>query len=213
MISIILLNYVLVSIIVSLLFGMTVLSSLVIKKVFKKDFIVPYLFQIWSLILFITIGYIFKPELSIINHFNLLNWKIILLFIMAVIPTSIIVNLGGRSKQNSSIDVRDFFKGATMEIPQRLLVQNLLVLLCANSPLYDKYTLAIFLNALIWVQFIIVQEFINGNKISIAVLTEIVASLWFSIWVGILYMNTGNIIVPMLAHGTERILAQWKKQP
>lgn len=138
----IILKFVIVSIIVSFLFGMTVLSSSIIKKKFRKDYISPYLFQIWSLILFIIIWYYFKSELYIFNTSNLLNLNNLLFFLMAVVPTSIIV-----------------------------------------------------------------QEVMGGKKVSSAILPEVIASFWFSIWVGILYRDTGNIIMPMLAHGLERILA------
>lgn len=202
----IILKFVIVSIIVSFLFGMTVLSSSIIKKKFRKDYISPYLFQIWSLILFIIIWYYFKSELYIFNTSNLLNLNNLLFFLMAVVPTSIIVYLGNKLKPTTPIG-DGFLKGASMEILQRLLGQNLFVLLGANITLFGTFTLDIFLNALIWIQFIIVQEVMGGKKVSSAILPEVIASFWFSIWVGILYIDTGNIIMPMLAHGLERILA------
>jgi hypothetical protein len=99
-----------------------------------------------------------------------------------------------------------------MEIPQRLLVQNMLVVLNVNIIIYGSMTLGIFLNSLIWIQFIIVQEFICGRKITKKIMPEIIASAWFSIWVGILYSMSGNIIVPMITHGLERLVTYWLKQ-
>lgn len=203
---IVILKYIIVSIIISLLFGITVFSSIITKKVFKKDFINPYLFQLWSLILFIIIWCYCKPELAVFNTYSLLNWNNILLLVIAVIPTSIISYQGNKFKPTSSIRVDDFLKGASMEISQRLLVQNLFVLLGVNIFIYGSLTLDILLNSLVWIQFIIIQKIINGNKISISISPEIIASFWFSIWVGILYKNTGNIIIPMLAHGLQRVL-------
>lgn len=48
--------------------------------------------------------------------------------------------------------------------------------------------------------------FINRKKISYKIVPEIIASFWFSIWVGILYSITGNIVVAMITHGLQRIV-------
>lgn len=203
---IVILRYVVVSVVISFIFGATISSSLLIKKAFKKDFISPYLFQFWSLVFFIMILSYFKPSIQILNIYSLWNWKNVLLFFLAVFPTSAITYQGNKLKPTNPMKVDDFFKGASMEIPQRLLVQNLFVILGVNMVIYGSLTLDVFLNSLIWIQFIIVQKIINGNKISLSVAPEIIASFWFSIWVGILYNETGNIVIPMMAHGLQRII-------
>jgi hypothetical protein len=78
------LKYIIVSIIISLIFGATVSSSLIIKKVIKKDRISPYLFQLWSLVVFILIWIYFKPDIPILNLHNLLSFNNLLLIIIAV---------------------------------------------------------------------------------------------------------------------------------
>lgn len=200
----IMLKYIIVSILISLIFGATVSSSLIIKKVFKKEQVSNYLFQFWSLVAFILIWIYFKPGIQIFNVHNLLIWENILLTIMAVIPTSIVAYQGYKFKPNYQFKFMYFLDGASMEIPMRLLVQNLFFILGLDAFLLYFLSLEILLNAIIWVQFIIVQEIIEGRKITRGILPEIIASFWFSIWVGILFKITGNIVVPMIAHGLQR---------
>ncbi|MDR7856724.1 hypothetical protein [Tissierella sp.] len=200
----ILLKYIGVSLVISLIFGATVFTSSIIKKRFKKDFISQYLFQILSFIVFIIMLLYSKSNISIFSTHNLLNWKNIILLLVSIIPTSIIAYNSHKIKPDYSFKLKHFLDGATMEIPQRLLVQNLFLVLGVNIVSYSLVPLNILLNAIIWLQFIIVQEIIQGEKLSINILPELIASFWFSIWVGILYQDAGNIIIPMLAHGFQR---------
>lgn len=206
MVTTIIFKYICVSVLISLIFGATVFLSSIIKKEFKNDYIIPYLFQLWSLLLFIIIWIYLKPNISIFSTLNLLSLKNLLLIIMTIIPTSIIAYQGRKMKPRKTFIFRDFLNGASMEIPQRLLVQNLFIILGANHVVFYSLSLDILLNAIIWVEFILVQEVIQGKKITSAILPEVIASFWFSIWVGILYKDTGNIIIPMLVHGLQRIL-------
>jgi hypothetical protein len=124
---------------------------------------------------------------------------------MAVVPTSLIVY---KNKEKSSVSdpLKKFLDGVSMEIPQRLLIQNLFIVLGLNQVIYSELTLGILLNAAIWVQFIIIQEVIIEKKVSFAVIPELTASFWFSIWVGILYRVTGNIVIALFTHGLQRIV-------
>ncbi len=201
----IILKYISVSILISLIFGLTVSTALIIKKVLKKDFISSYLFQLWSLILFIIILIYYKLNISIFNTYNLFNCKNILLFLISIVSTSAISYQSNKFKPTYSLKLKHFLDGASMEIPQRLLAQNLFVTLGINMTIYGLIPLNIILNAIIWIQFIIVQEIIQGRKISTAILPKIIASFWFSICIGILYKDTGNIVIPMIAHGLQRV--------
>ena len=197
-------KYIIVSMVVVLVYGMDVLSTEIIKKFYKKDFIDSYLFQFWSLILFIIVWHFNSSKLSVFRVPNLLSLKNVLLIFISIIPTSIIVC--GR-KIRSSKPLEKFVDGMSMEVPQRLLVQNLFIVLGINTVIYGELTLGILLTALIWVQFIVIQEIIIKNKITFNVIPELIASFWFSIWVGILYSMTGNIVIAMGTHGLERIVA------
>jgi len=212
MIGSIILKYIFISVLISLIFGLTVLSDKITNKINRGKFIGPYFFQLWSLLIFIVFWFFNKPKIDIFEVSRLGNWYNIMLMLIAVIPTSIIVYLGSTSRTKKAFTLVDFINGASMEIPQRLLVQNMFVILNVNMIIYGSMTLAIFLNSLIWVQFIIVQEFICGRKITRKIIQEIIASVWFSVWVGILYSISGNIIVPMITHGFERMGAYWLKQ-
>lgn len=101
--------------------------------------------------------------------------------LIAVIPTSVIVYLGNTSRTKKLLRLVDFINEAPMEIPQRLLVLNMFVVLNINIIIYGSRTLAIVLNSLIWVQFIIVQEFICGRKVTKKIMSGIIALAWLSI--------------------------------
>jgi hypothetical protein len=110
------------------------------------------------------------------------------------------------SKCNKFI-FNDFIDGAVMEIPQRLLDQNLFFLMIEDfQHTWGFIQVPILLNAILWVQFILMQEMMNKRKFSNKVIFEIAASFWFSFFVGLLYYRTGNILAPMLCHGLERYL-------
>lgn len=212
MIVSIILKYILISILIFLIFGVTVLSDKITEKVSWGKFISKYSFQLWSLLIFIIVWLFNKYKVQVFKFSNLADFRNIVLMLLAVIPTSLIVSLGNKSGTKKAFRLADFMDGASMEIPQRLLVQNMFVIFNINVTIYGRLTLAILLNSLIWAQFIIIQEFINGKKVTSKNIPEIVASVWFSIWDGILYSITGNIIAPMFTHGLERIMSYWMKQ-
>lgn len=212
MIGNIILKYILISTLVILIFGTTVLSEKIIKKVSFSKFISRYAFQLWSLVAFIIVWFFNRSNIEVFKMSNLDNFRNVVLVLISVIPTSIIVCFGNRSGVKKEFRMADFIDGASMEIPQRLLVHNMFSILNVNATVYGSLTLAILLNSLIWVQFIIIQEFIEGRSITGENVPEIAASAWFSIWDGILYSMTGNIVVPMLTHGLERIFSYLLKQ-
>lgn len=199
-------KYIVISILISLIFGASVFSSFMIKKLSKQYRQVPYLFQFWSLMVFMLIWKAYKPDIQVFNFSTLLTWRNIVLIFLAVVPTAIIAYHGSKIKPMDRFRLRNFLDGASMEIPMRLLVQNLFVILGINRIIYKSISLDILMNAVIWVQFIIVQQIIQGKPITSAVLPEVTASFWFSILAGILYKDTGNIIVPMFAHGLQRMV-------
>ncbi len=210
MILSIVLKYIIVSLVICLLYSLVIFSTLIIKRIYKKNFKNSYLFQFWSLIFFIIIYKIYPSNIFFLEINNLWNLKNILLILICIIPTSFIAYIGKRYNESDVFKIENFLNGASMEIPQRLLVQNLFVVLGVNDVIYGQITLSIFLNALIWVQFIIVQEVIGGKKIITSkIIYEITASFWFSIWIGIIYVNTGNIIVTMIIHGLQRVCTFW----
>ena len=203
----IILKYLYISILISVIFGVTILSGKIIERVKRIKFLCSYLFQLWSLLIFMVLWFFYKSKIEIFEVSRLANWNNVVLVIITVIPTSLIVNLGNRSATKGPFRFVEFINGASMEIPQRLLVQNMFMVLNINIVIYGSMTLAILLNALIWAQFIIVQQLICCRKVTKRIIPEIAASVWFSIWVGILYSITGNIIVSMLTHGLERLVA------
>lgn len=208
----IVLKYIMISIVICLLYGIQILSTNVIIKFHKKSFKDSYLFQFWSLIFFIIVWKVNPSHIYFLEIHRLWNFKNIVLILICVLPTSFIAYQVKKYKPKNLFKIGNFLNGASMEIPQRLLVQNLFVVLGVSTVIYGPITLSILLNALIWVQFIIVQEVMEGNRISPPIIFESIASFWFSIWVGIIYVDTGNIVVAMLTHGLQRMVTYWARQ-
>lgn len=202
----IILKYLGVYIIIALVFGVQILSTSIVKRIYKDDFKGAYLFQFWSLILALVAWYLKPEHISFFGAHSLWRLRNIVLILICIIPTAVILCVGRKYKPNQAFSIENFLSGASMEIPQRLLIQNLFTLLGVNVVIYRSMTLAIFLNALVWVQGIITQELIGGNKLSKKIIPEIIASFWFSIWVGIVYVETGNILIAMLTHGLQRLI-------
>ncbi len=195
-----------------LLYVLTIFSFNLIKKFYDDNFKGTYLFQFWSLIISLILWYYYPEEIALFKTDGLYNYKNILLILLAVIPTAIIVNInkpkvGKRVEGESTKLLNTLLDGAMMEFPQRLVVQNLFIILGVKGIIYGDLNLAILLTAIIWVQFIIIQELINNRSISLEILREITASFWFSIWVGILYSLSGNIVVVMLSHSLQRLVS------
>lgn len=209
MIGSIILKYILISILISLIFGALVLSNKITNKINRGKFLRSYFFQLLSLVIFIVIWIFNKSKIEIFEVGRLVNWDNVIIMLFAIIPTSVIACLSDKARTKKLLI--DFIDGASMEIPQRLLVQNMFVIFSVNIIIYGSMTLAIILNSFIWVQFIIVQELISGRKVTRKIIPDIIASAWFSIWAGILYSISGNIIVPMITHGVERMVANWLK--
>ncbi len=65
MIGSIILKYILISILISLIFEMTVLSEKITNKINRGKFIIPYSFQLWSLLMFIVFWVFNKSKIEI----------------------------------------------------------------------------------------------------------------------------------------------------
>lgn len=204
----ILIGYLIVFVIVFCAFGLAIISSNLIKDNLIKRFLV----QIWSLIIFSVVYLFYSTNIRIFNFSNLFNYRNLLLLLLAIIPTVIIVFQSDKHKPINRFTYRDYLEGVYMEIPQRLLSQNLLLITVGNNLIFGLLELHVLLNAILWAQFIIIQELMNKRMPSKETIYEILASVWFSIFVGILYCKTGNILVPMLCHGLERYLKFVVKQ-
>lgn len=195
--------YLIATVVVGLLFAIQIPFIYLISKLKLK--INNFSFQILFLIAFF-IMYKSNPELiSVFNCNYIVSLQAIVLLTLAVIPTVIIVQFEKREKHK-------FFEwvllGISMEIPQRLFLQNFLFIILVKSGFSEANILSIIMNAILWVQFIIFQDVIFKQKLNLKSLPKIISSLWFSIFVGSLYFYSGNILMPILAHGLERMLSE-----
>lgn len=166
-----------------------------------------FILSISSLIAVCLLKIFYFESFSIIGTGKLLKWQIVALVIISAFPAAILAFLA-KPKQLSNRPLKiNITTGMAMEIPMRLLVQNLFNIFGAATVLYGSMTLSVFLTAIIWVQFIIIQEIMMRRPLNLKVTLEIAASIWFSIWAGVLYLNTGSIVVTMITHGIERWIA------
>lgn len=93
-----------------------------------------------------------------------------------------------------------------MEIPQRVMVQTLVYGLLMKMHMNSVWS--ILITALIWCASILVQAFFVRQKNIRHLIVEVVASFVFSMGIGYVFYSSGCILIPMLAHGTERYITR-----
>lgn len=201
----ILVCYIVASLIVSLIFGIEFSITFLINKINENIKTSKYSFQALFMIAFIALYFFFPLQERVLNFRAVTEPINFILFIVSVIPTSFLI---ARKREVAHKPLEWALLGVSMEVPQRLFMQNLFyVLLIAFSTAQYRW-LSIALNTLTWVQFIIIQEKIAGNKLSKDFIYDVLSSIWFSLAVGWLYEVSGNILLPMAAHGCERLLSE-----
>lgn len=202
----ILIKYLLAFLLSGLIFGATFITETIIYRWSNMKFKGLYTFQFWGLIAFLVLHKPYPDMISVIDFEKVFRWKNLLLMIVAGLPINIYFYFKRvRTQKNQIETVRTFFDGVFMEVPQRLFMQNLFILMGLGTVIFEGFTLAVLLNALIWVLCILAQELFIGKREYKKLVPEIMTSFWFSIWIGILYTLTGNILLPMITHGLLRI--------
>lgn len=196
-------GYIVISIIVGIIF---LLSTILYKRISKK-INMTYILSSISLLVVLTLEVLYRGEfLTLGTWANLNGFTTVFQVLVAAIPAAVLTYLASPKMKNISLR-EDVLTGMAMEIPMRALVQNLFVVFGATAVVFRSVTNSILLTAIIWVQFIMFTELMTKKSISSKVILESMASIWFSIWVGILYLSTGSIILAMLTHGLERWIA------
>src|SRR5690606_2234325 len=105
-----------------------------------------------SLIVVCLLKVFYFKSFSIIGTVQLLRWQVVTKIIISAVPAAILAFLAKpRQTSNRSLKV-NMATGMVMEIPMRLLVQNLFNIFGATSLLYGSLTLSILLTAIIWSQ-------------------------------------------------------------
>jgi len=201
----ILISYIIASLIVSLIFGIQLLITLLVNKINANINMSKYLFQLLFMMAFIVLYGLFPLRGRLLNFQNFIEPINFVLFVVAVVPISYLI---ARKRAAVHKLLEWVLLGISMEVPQRLFMQNLFYALLVTFSATHCHLISIVLNALIWAQFIVVQEKIAGNKLSKDVLWDALSSIWFSLAVGLLYEISGNILLPMAAHGCERLLSE-----
>ena len=201
----ILISYTIASLIVSLIFGIQLLITLLVNKINANINMSKYLFQLLFMMAFIVLYSLFPLRGRLLNFQNFIEPINFVLFVVAVVPISYLI---ARKRAVAHKLLEWVLLGISMEVPQRLFMQNSFYVLLVTFSATHCHWISIVLNALIWAQFIVVQEKIAGNKLSKDVLCDALSSIWFSLAVGLLYEISGNILLPMAAHGCERLLSE-----
>lgn len=156
-----------------------------------------------SVIPAIIIGFLFCT--NPFHFISLLNWKWWILAIITVVFTSLIIFL----KHEQGTDEPIFalcMEAACMEIPQRIMMQTWvcgILIVQQKSEIYG-----ILITALIWCASIIIQAYITKNNNWKYLFVELVASFVFSIGIGYIYYASQCLVIPMLAHATERVVTR-----
>ena len=194
-------------IVITILVGFIFLLSTILYKRISKKVNMTYTLSGISLLAVLILEIFYRGEfLTFGTWADIISSTTLLQMFVAAIPAAVLTCLASSKMKNISLK-EDILTGMAMEIPMRALVQNLLIVFGATYVVFGSLTNSIVLTAVIWVQFITLTEFMIKKSISSKVILESMASIWFSIWVGILYLNTGSIILAMLTHGLERWIA------
>jgi len=170
----------------------------------RMSFILAFLSGLAVFIL----SFYYPDSFPVANKISVGESRNLILLLVAVLPAAIITVLF-KPQSNAKLPlVINIADGMAMELLMRLLVQNLFLIAGATTVVFGEVNLAILFTALIFPQFMLIQDKFQRNPITLKILPELIASMWFSIWVGVLYFTTGNILLPMIAHGLERLLVQ-----
>ena len=99
-----------------------------------------------------------------------------------------------------------YIEAACMEIPQRVMMQTFV---CGILSMQKLNTLwSIFITALIWCASILVQAFVSKQKNFKHLFLEVFASFVFSMGIGYVFYSSECLVIPMLAHVTERVVTR-----
>lgn len=194
-----------------LIFAGSVLIGILINKYKKIQWLLPFSFPIASLLPCI-IFYLLSPiSYEVLNFKGIFNYINILLFFAASFIPSLIISFSvkGINKSTKWNKTIDFFEGMAMEIPQRLFMQVFFIVILSVYNYQHIEIIAVFLNALIWCLFIFMQEIFTKQKFNKTFFIEEISSFSFSIAAGFLLINSNLILLPMFAHGFERLLSVW----
>ncbi|BCN32657.1 hypothetical protein [Anaeromicropila herbilytica] len=194
--------YFVASFLAFIIFGAQIIVSNTFEKIKVQSKLTQYISQILSLVAFLVMYKVSSVKIPVLNLTGVISIKSVTLLIITVIVTAFIVSSCKKERHNL---FEWFIGGVLMEIPQRLFMQTFFMIVL--SGVENGYYIAILLNAILWVQFIILQEIISGSKINRVVIMDSISSAFFSIGVGLLYVQTGCILMTMLAHGLERIVS------
>lgn len=182
------------------------LNSLISRKTDKMRIDTTYILSFISLLIVLIFKIFYKEEFSIIGGKSILSMKVLFQMFIAAFVAACLASLAKHEQHKSNLKAQ-ILTGMAMEVPMRALVQNLFVIFGATAVLFHSITLSIILTAIFWVQFIMIQEIMIKRTLSSKVVLDSMASMWFSIWVGVIYLTTGSMIVIMITHALERWFA------
>lgn len=185
-------------------FGLSAALAALMKRPGLKRAAGGYAFPLFGLAGFVALCLASPVSLNVFRLDSLWSARNGLLFLAAAVPSAVLVSL--KAEKRGSVAGR-VLQGIAMELIQRLFTQNLLFAVLVQCGVTHAHVISIVANAVLWMQFVLLQDIVTTHKIGVSVLPDLFATALFSVFAGFLYLYSGNIALPMLAHAAERLLA------
>jgi heme/copper-type cytochrome/quinol oxidase subunit 4 len=191
-----------------LLFALSFVASNKIKKE-KLKYVFPFLMPIVAIVPTLIVLTKIDMKDRVFNISAITDgvcWSVLLITVLVV--AFLISMKSKRTKMTSKEILANGLSGMTMEIPQRLLMQTLLYMLLKLWEVSNAGFLSYLLNAFVWCTGIIVQALLDREAFNKDLFLDVFASFLFSIGIGYVFMRSGLIILPLIAHFMERIVSK-----
>lgn len=181
-----------------------IISNNINKNIVNKDnmWIIPYTMPLISTIPTAIMLLLVKYNYGFLNFKGFLDVKSWIVMIITVAIVVIVVSHTKNDVESSEKGViLHGLEGCTIELLQRLFMQNFIFILASNFHMnYAAYS-SILLNSILWCLCILYKQkkskTVNSKK---DIALEMAASFIFSLGIGYVYFVTGFILMPMIAH-------------
>ncbi|MBP5342737.1 hypothetical protein J6Y73_02285 [bacterium] len=183
------------------------LLSFITKKYLVKDkkilsYFVPLIASIVPTIVILAIKN--NWSLHFENMLDLEYWGAILLAVAVSSALTIVFSPSQSKIEPMELSMR-CLHGGFMEIPERMMMQNFLVIMLVVFNLEAKH--AVVITAVVLAIGIIIESIINKDKNYKSIAIKVLSSVIFSLLVGHVYFFTDAIIYCIVGHIIERFIS------
>lgn len=201
----ILIWYIVASLTVMIGVGVQALTSMLFNKINFTSKVVQFIFPLCFLGMFFMMNALSPVRIPVLNIAGIFSLKNLIILSATVVITSFIVSFEKSEKHNL---FEWCIQGVAMEIPQRLFMQTFFMIVLRTMGIENADWIAVLMNSVLWIQFIIIQDIMCGQKVNRKAIPKVLSSLVFSLGTGVLYVSSGCIVLTMFAHGAERIMSE-----